>query len=352
MPDEAPTILGAVSSSCSLAGENQLLFLEGLSRKCEETSSLQIIVNLFDAPLTEQQRDLPAQSALVTSSTISGLCNVTRSTEPSLPSCVRGVTRIRGYKMMFLKYALTPDVTAPFDFVWYFDNDMDVGANPPQHFRLYDAVRTMRYAGVALAQPIVRCVNTSILQRTTCVIPKKLDSPASPSLRLSEAQPPAPTAGTSGLGLRDPRHAISLAGEDFHFLTRDLESGCRAQLVNFVEQQTPIFSREGWDVFYSRLLARLPDDIYLHTDRGPDAFWCSMMEHELPHRRACAVLATPIIDGDFRTIDTVGAAHNITSRHLALPQHWINAAFPMYRRSNISKAVRFNVSEGRGPCVA
>jgi len=346
--EQPPNILGATTSSCSLTEESHGLFVRGLSRKCESTPSLQIIVNLFDAPVGERDSDLGVQTKLVTGSGISKLCNNNITNVPSFPRCVRGVSRVRGYKHLFLKHVLTPETTAPFDFVWYFDNDMDAG-DPPTPFQLLDAVRTMRDARIALAQPIVRCLSTS--RRRTCELYRLPDGTITqPGHRKAHSlSSSAVPAGVLSMRFREPIAAQRLAGEDFPFLTRDLEQGCRAQLVGFVEQQTPIFSRDGWRIFQSRMLAILPDEMYHRTDRGLDAYWCSMMERELPTHAACAVLATPIMDFDFQTIATARyrSSNSVADTEAA---SWIRRVYPTYVRANIS--MRFNVSAGRGPCLA
>jgi hypothetical protein len=92
-----PRILGAVSTSCTMDPSHLRAMVRGLASKCRRTSpQMDIVVNLFNAPLDGiDEKDYATQARLVVGS-IGGLCH--GLSEP-LPSCVRGVARVRGFKM-------------------------------------------------------------------------------------------------------------------------------------------------------------------------------------------------------------------------------------------------------------
>ena len=280
----SPRILAAVTTSCGMPPEQLHTMIKGLESRCSRTPTLAVVFNVYNTPIAPNVApdDYAVQGKLGTETNVSAMCaNATLAAVPALPACVIGTTRVRGYKMLFLKHALTPAVTAPYDFIWSFDNDMDV--NPRTPFDLLGATRAMAASRVALAQPLV--TGAAHQQR------------GAPHLTPSKAVS----------HIRRLRHTMSLSGTDFATLSLERggqlsPDGCLAQSVTFVESQTPIFSRDAWRVFYDRLLSRLNDTMYAQTDQGLDSIWCHMMARELPDRPACAVLSTPVHDADFGTI--------------------------------------------------
>ena len=290
-------ILGVVSTSCTLDAERHELFVRGLAHKCDRTPSLALIVNVFDAQLSPSI-GYEDQARLVAAQTVGELCapaNTSSSSiyTASLPACVRGVSRVRGFKMATYKHVLTRELTSPYDFLWLFDNDMDVDAT--RHFDLLGAIRTMAAANVLIAQPRVVHINSSA----------------------------------------HSAHAVmTLSGEDFSALNGsdafdDDNDLCTARAVSYVESQTPLFSRAGWDIFRDRMLIRLDDDRLQLTDVGPDQVWCRMMELEMPSRPACAVLRATIIHGDFRTVRSSGHQADLASVALRSPAYMLET-FPNY----------------------
>jgi hypothetical protein len=127
---------------------------------------------------------------------------------------------------LFYKYALTPALTDPYDFIWSFDNDIDVDETRP--FRLLDATRAMAAAHVAIAQPLV--------------------AGGSGKGRPHPLSVQAPLRS----GTQQPKGVVSFAGGAFPTLSHSAGGGlmadCLAQRVTFVESQTPLFARDAWRV--------------------------------------------------------------------------------------------------------
>ena len=312
-----PRILGAVSHACGLSKDKQERVVKGLSQRCATTPSLSLIVNVFDAPLADaDQSDYASQAALVRASSFADVCPSATSTP--LPSCVLGVTRVHGFKMLFFKHVLTAATTAPYDFIWTVDNDLDLTAR--WQFNLIGAVRQMAATRVAIAQPVV-----------------KFES------RLKRA-----TSARAAHGAL--KGSVSLMGEDFVALGTNLPRGCAVQQVAWIESQTPIFAAEAWRLLHSKMLSHLSEEVYLGSDQGPSTFWCNMMALELPDRPACAVLNHTIADTSLKTIRDV---QHLSKAHDVID--YMKTTFPRYTDICQSKTSKECVGalhlQPRGDCL-
>jgi len=312
-----PRILGAVSHACGLSKGKQERVVKGLSQRCATTPSLSLIVNVFDAPLADaDQSDYASQAALVRASSFADVCP--SATAMPLPSCVLGVTRVHGFKMLFFKHVLTAATTAPYDFIWTVDNDLDLSAR--WQFNLIGAARQMAATRVAIAQPVVKF--ESRLKRVT-------------SARAVHGA---------------PKGSVSLMGEDFVALGTDLSRGCAVQQVAWIESQTPIFAAEAWRLLHSKMLSHLSEDVYLGSDQGPSTFWCNMMALELPDRPACAVLNHTIADTSLKTIRDV---QHLSKAHDVID--YMKTTFPRYTDICQSKTSKQCVDslhvQPRGDCL-
>jgi len=364
----APRILAAVSSACGLSAEKGRQVVVGLAAECARTPSLSVVLNVFDAPLPQgMEHDYASQARIVSDRSLSELCAVPSAT---LPSCVVGVTRVRGFKMLFFKHAITAELSAPYDFVWTVDNDL--GVNPRWPFDLIAATNSMMASRVAIAQPIVKLEST--LLKAASVRSKmraqRAKAHATSVRTAADSKDPAEARSTGGVLLqsgsslgnasaeaaREPlplrvRGAVQLSGGDFQTLSHDLsEQGCAAQTVEWVESQTPIFSREAWRLLHTRVLAQLSEEVYLGTDQGPSSFWCRMMQLELPDRPSCAVLDVPIVDSSFKTIRDI---HHISQEHDVIA--YMKEHFPQYTdicsRLSKTECLRMLHDAPRGRCL-
>lgn len=181
----------------------------------------------------------------------------------SLPSCAT-LTHVPGMKGLFWKSKLTENVTRPFSFVWLFDSDMVI-----DEFELGSAQDAMHKARVSAAQPLIW---------------------AGPEKRCSD---------------HDELNAVW-----------PMPTGCRAQKVNMIEVMVPIFKQDAWRYVHEHVLGVLPDSFLRRSVNGIDTVWCSMLEHGILGRTACAILSVEIEHLDAHSIEKHGGDAIVRGRLL------------------------------------
>ena len=140
----------------------QMPRIETLKRSASRHGvALDVICNLYDAPV-------------------------------QLKACLLTV-HMREFKGLFWLRHITPARARAYDFIWMFDNDLDV-----QHFALWGVVEAMVAYDAMLAQPRVR------------------------------------------------RHSKRRSTDHPHLRVHTRCAACRAQCTDFVEVMTPVFTRRAW----------------------------------------------------------------------------------------------------------
>lgn len=181
-----------------------------------------------------------------------------------LSSC-RGVTvsSVPGMKGLFWKHALRPHDTAPYDFIWLADADLDV-TDPS--FNLARLVRDMRVSNAALAQP-----------------------------RIKEL--------AGGGRSTDIKHLR---------FTSNFPDNCSAVSTDVVEVMAPFFRSLAWSITHRELLSVLPDELLRRTDWGITQTWCGVVRR-LTAGPACALLHEGIVHFDEHLIERAGL-DNLTTQ--------------------------------------
>ena len=227
-----PTVLGVTESSCGLADVNEAL-IRGLEAKCNSYPKLAIIINFFDA-LTEdnsiavETRVLPPNLTAACQDTAStSLLRTYSGSALSLPGCVVGITRVRGFKMRFFREVLPPSVTERYDFLWTFDNDIGVSENGG--INVQKVLHQMTKAKVNIAQPRVLAIGSSVQASVT-----------HPSSSPPAAVAAAAAAAGAAAGMPSGGAVAKRSGEDFPSTSAasPMEpEGCLAQAMDWVESR-------------------------------------------------------------------------------------------------------------------
>ena len=170
--------------------------------------------------------------------------------------CILEVTRFRAHKTLFWRKYFTPVVTGPYDFVWFFDNDLVIEGSVANNM-----IAMMKKYNVALAQPRVT----------------------------------ASRHGGRSSDHIEPR--------------RDSYNEALDCIVasNFVEVMTPFFTQKAWVMIYTQLLKRFTNTSLAQSVQGIDVLWCPVLQSLLPNSPACGIAVSKsipaVIHTDARDID-------------------------------------------------
>jgi len=247
--DSRPVVLGATEISCYDPNENNAQLFAKLASACAAYKELVVVVNVFDSA-----------GGRTGGSSRSLNCAAEFMPNVTLPACVREVTHVPGMKTAFLRYALRPEdverLAPSAEVVWLFDNDMSIAASD---FDLERAVSSLLASGVSIGQPLI-----AKEEAASSADVKKLSVPRSHSPKVQ-----------GGGAFGSTSAAVPLP------------TGCRAQAVPWVEVQVPMIRADSYQKLHSKLLSKLPSEIFNHTVWGLSHVWCGMMAHEMPELTAC-----------------------------------------------------------------
>jgi len=247
--DSRPVVLGATEISCYDPNENNAQLFAKLASACAAYKELVVVVNVFDS-----------DGGRTGGSSRSLNCAAEFMPNVTLPACVREVTHVPGMKTAFWRYALRPEdverLAPSAEVVWLFDNDMSIGASD---FDLEGAVSSLLASGVSIGQPLI-----AKEEAASSADVKKLSVPRSHSPKVQ-----------GGGAFGSTSAAVPLP------------TGCRAQAVPWVEVQVPMIRADSYQKLHSKLLSKLPSEIFNHTVWGLSHVWCGMMADEMPERTAC-----------------------------------------------------------------
>ena len=283
--EEQHLVLGVTETSCAQQQHN-LDLLSQLQRACEAYPSLHIVLNVFDAP---------------PSTNVGHTCGL-----DELPACVLQVTNVSGHKSMFWAHEITPHFVeaGAYELVFAFDNDMEIG-----RFDLARAASSMLASTVSMAQPLVS---------------------------IAEGHDSCPTAANALWSTRDGME------DRFKNLSSSnpLATGCEVQQITYVENQAPILTKAAWAVVHSKLLSKLPPELFAHNNWGISDVWCPLLAHELPGNVPCAVLAANLTTTNQCTIEqSADASAMREGSNTTLPwikQHY-SSAWEGYKHAGIQR---------------
>jgi hypothetical protein len=162
----------------------------------------------------------------------------------TVEAIARGRVRLSnegGHKTVFWKKILSPSITSSFDIVWLLDCDVRVS---PHLMQFEEVAYWFRVTGAAIVQP--------------SVIPFQ----------------------QGGRGGRGSMTRSALAGN------------CLARRSAIIEQMTPIFRREAFDIFWTALQA-IPDRM-LRSDSGIEALYCGLAQRHLAESQTPCVVLTHV----------------------------------------------------------
>ena len=193
----------------------------------------------------------------------------TRGRNPTRPTRLPGEQRISttwipGFKGVFWKLALTPEFVNRFTVVWLFDSDIAVH---PSVLPLGTMTAALFATGASVVQPSIRAL----------------------------------VHGTYHSFLR----------------VRAAHMSCLAHTARFVELQTPVFRKDAWVAFRTKVMSLIPDEALAQSDYGIDISWCAFLATEFPRRPPCLVLpATSALHTNTHRIERFmneTAAHTVRS---------------------------------------
>ena len=181
--------------------------------KSQASAHMHIAVNIFDGEHLECGRALHASGA-------------------------SRVTYVPGFKTLFWKQVLTPNITASYDLIWLLDCDLRI---TPHLFTISEVEYWLETTGASIIQP--------------SVVPHQHNG-------------------------RGGRGALTRAG---------FSADCIARAVPHIEQMTPIFRRASFDVLW-KALSRIPDE-RLGSDSGLETLWCGLAVLHFADWPACIALS-------------------------------------------------------------
>ena len=257
----SPTrILGLTSSTCRPSDTNARL-LDTLQKSCERYPGLKLIVNLFDLSKAE------AEAA--------GGCFL--GDKP--PSCLARVTHMPGHKATFWRdVAPAEEVRKNYDYVFAFDNDMRIADDG---FDLERAASLLKKADAGMGQPRVKVVERPSMASAIAL------------WRTGSAIMPNGTVGTP------------LDDKSYAFLSDPLPAGCDALLLEFCENQAPLFTSRAWAAVHTIFLSHLDEKIFRKTNWGISNTWCRVVERYSAHARGCVLVDEQLATTDERTIEAL-----------------------------------------------
>ena len=269
-----PRILGLTSSSCRPSDANTRL-LGTLRRACERYPGLKLIVNLFD--LSKAEAEAAGGCWLGGGAGGGGQGG---DDAADRPSCLARVTHLPGHKATFWRdVAPAEEVRKNYDYVFAFDNDMRIADDG---FDLERAASLLKKADAGMGQPRVK-----VLERP---------SMASAAISLWRTGSAIMPNGTVGTPLDDKSYA---------FLSDPLPAGCDALLLEFCENQAPLFTSRAWAAVHTIFLSHLDEKIFRKTNWGISNTWCRVVERYSAHARGCVLVDEQLATTDERTIEAL-----------------------------------------------
>ena len=275
-----PRILGLTSSSCRPSDANARL-LGTLRRACERYPGLKLIVNLFD--LSKDEAEAAGGCWLGGGAGSGGHGG---GDAADRPSCLARVTHLPGHKATFWRdVAPAEEVRNHYDYVFAFDNDMRIADDG---FDLERAATLLKKADAGMGQPRVK-----VLERP---------SMASAAISLWRTGSAIMPNGTVGTPLDDKSYA---------FLSDPLPAGCDALLLEFCENQAPLFTSRAWAAVHTIFLSHLDEKIFRKTNWGISNTWCRVVERYSAHARGCVLVDEQLATTDERTIEALNLSSTV-----------------------------------------
>ena len=143
--------------------------------------------------------------------------------------------------------------------------------------------------------------------------------------------------GTVGTPLDDKSYA---------FLSDPLPAGCDALLLEFCENQAPLFTSRAWRAVHTQLLGRLDRAIFNTSNYGLSATWCRLVQRYSGHAIGCALLDEQLVTTDERTIEQLGLSSVIRSGERCL-----DFVRRTWRAEYLDAGARGGREYTRGECV-
>ena len=268
-----PRILGLTSSSCRPSDANARL-LGTLRRACERYPGLKLIVNLFD--LSKDEAEAAGGCWLGGGAGGGGQGG---DDVADRPSCLARVTHLPGHKATFWRdVAPAEEVRKDYDYVFAFDNDMRIADDG---FDLERAASLLKKADAGMGQPRVKVVERPSMASAISL------------WRTGSAIMPNGTVGTP------------LDDKSYAFLSDPLPAGCDALLLEFCENQAPLFTSRAWAAVHTIFLSHLDEKIFRKTNWGISNTWCRVVERYSAHARGCVLVDEQLATTDERTIEAL-----------------------------------------------
>lgn len=207
-------VLGATTTSCAYRTAN-LHLLRHVRTACKRYPAMDVVLNIFD--VVDPHVDLMSRC----------FPGATK------PTCLRAMFNKPGHKAAFWRYRLTAHYVRPYDFIFAFDNDINVG-----DFDLTRAVKLMRASNVSIAQPRIHILAGHEHCEAATSAKKQL---LQEGRRLFSTRP----------GSLERFAALSASNEL-------RPAGCLVQGSTYVENQAPLMTSFAWrTVVHARLLQKL-----------------------------------------------------------------------------------------------
>ena len=124
--------------------------------------------------------------------------------------------------------------------------------------------------------------------------------------------------GTVGTPLDDKSYA---------FLSDPLPAGCDALLLEFCENQAPLFTSRAWAAVHTIFLSHLDEKIFRKTNWGISNTWCRVVERYSAHARGCVLVDEQLATTDERTIEALHLTKDIRTSHKA--KEFFERIFPL-----------------------
>ena len=268
-----PRILGLTSSSCRPSDANARL-LGTLRRACERYSGLKLVVNLFD--LSKDEAEAAGGCWLGGGAGGGGQGG---DDAADRPSCLARVTHLPGHKATFWRdVAPAEEVRNHYDYVFAFDNDMRIADDG---FDLERDASLLKKADAGMGQPRVKVIERPSMASAIAL------------WRTGSAIMPNGTVGTP------------LDDKSYAFLSDPLPAGCDALLLEFCENQAPLFTSRAWAAVHTIFLSHLDEKIFRKTNWGISNTWCRVVERYSAHARGCVLVDEQLATTDERTIEAL-----------------------------------------------
>ena len=124
----------------------------------------------------------------------------------------------------------------------------------------------------------------------------------------------------------------------WNFLSDPLPAGCDALLLEFCENQAPLFTSRAWAAVHTIFLSHLDERIFRKTNWGISNTWCRVVERYSAHARGCVLVDEQLATTDERTIEALHLTKDIRTSHKA--KEFFERIFPLSSAPSCDRVAR------------